>query len=141
MLKVWFGAASFELGSIAILLSSVASPAVLATYFGIHAIGSALLSLALLPLVPARYAEPRGWLFAFLFAFNFFVPIAGLVCVLGGLAFSLSLGFGLRAYIDREVRARPAFWTVHVQPGRGAAVPEADKADGKGKKAKTKKDE
>ena len=118
MLKVWFGAASFELGSIAILLSSTASPAVLATYFGIHAIGSALLSLALLPLVPARYARPRGWLFAFLFAFNFFVPIAGLVCVLGGLAFSLVLPRFSAAETYGKIAA-PKFTTHRNTEGTG----------------------
>ena len=59
MFKQWFGAASFELGSIALLFSSTTSAAVLAAYFGMHAIGSALLALALLPLVPERYARPR----------------------------------------------------------------------------------
>ena len=118
MLKVWFGAASFELGSIAILLASTATPAVLATYFGVHAIGSALLSLALLPLVPARYAQPRGWLFVFLFSFNFFVPIAGLVCVLGGLAFSLVLPRFSAADTYGKVAA-PKFTTHRNTEGTG----------------------
>ncbi|MBL8385797.1 MAG: hypothetical protein JNM90_22125 [Burkholderiales bacterium] len=91
MLKTWFGAASFELGSLVILLSSTTGTAALAAYALAHAIGSALIALALLPLVPARYARPRRWVLLFLFSFSFFVPIAGLVCVLGGLVFSLVL--------------------------------------------------
>ena len=91
MLKQWLPAISFELGSIVILLSGTGSPEVLAAYFASHAAGSALLALALIPLVPARYARPRAWLLAFLFAFNFFVPIAGLVVVFGGLAYGFIL--------------------------------------------------
>jgi tetratricopeptide (TPR) repeat protein len=91
VLKQWIAAVSFELGSIIVLFSQTADPAALAGYFALHAAGSALLALALLPFVPARYAQPRRWLLAFLFSFNFFVPIAGLVCVIGGLAFSLIL--------------------------------------------------
>lgn len=54
------------------------------------------------------------------------LTVVGVAVGAGGLAFSLSLGFGLRAYIDAEFRRRPQFWTVHVQPGRGTPVAEAD---------------
>lgn len=41
------------------------------------------------------------------------------------LAFSLSLGIGLRGMIDREFKSRPSFWQVHVHIApQGAAVPE-----------------
>lgn len=33
------------------------------------------------------------------------------------LAFSISLGIGLRDFVDREFRERPGFWEVHVSPG------------------------
>ena len=91
MLKQWLAAASFELGSIAILLTQPGDAAALAAYFSAHAAASALLALAIAPMVPQRYARPRAWLLGFLFCFNFFVPIAGLVCVIGGLVFSLIL--------------------------------------------------
>lgn len=43
------------------------------------------------------------------------------------LAFSLSLGIGLRGMIDREFQSRPTFWQVHVHVAyRGSAIPEAD---------------
>ncbi|HET6573433.1 MAG TPA: ABC transporter permease [Fimbriiglobus sp.] len=43
------------------------------------------------------------------------------------LAFSLSLGIGLRGMIDREFHSRPNFWQVHVHVAhQGSAVPEAD---------------
>jgi putative ABC transport system permease protein len=42
------------------------------------------------------------------------------------LAFSLSLGFGLRQMIDREFQSRPTFWQVYVHVAQqGAAVPES----------------
>ncbi len=54
------------------------------------------------------------------------LTVLGVAVGAGGLAFSLALGLGLRAYIDREFRGRPQFWVIQIQPGRGAPVPEAD---------------
>jgi putative ABC transport system permease protein len=43
------------------------------------------------------------------------------------LAFSLSLGIGLRALIDHEFRSRPGFWQVYVHPSRtGPQLPESE---------------
>ena len=43
------------------------------------------------------------------------------------LAFSLSLGIGLRTLIDHEFQSRPGFWQVYVHPSRsGPSVPEAE---------------
>jgi putative ABC transport system permease protein len=43
------------------------------------------------------------------------------------LAFSLSLGIGLRGLIDREFQGRPGFWQVQVHIARqGSAVPESE---------------
>src|SRR5436190_17228444 len=33
------------------------------------------------------------------------------------LAFSISLGVGLREFVDREFRSRPGFWEIYVLPG------------------------
>lgn len=118
MLKSWLGAAGFELGSLVILLSNTTSQAALAAYFAAHAAGSALLALALLPMVPARYARPRRWLLAFLFAFSFFVPIAGLVCVVGGLVFALVLPRFSPAESFGKVAA-PRFTTHRNAEGTG----------------------
>jgi hypothetical protein len=118
MLKTWFGALSFELGSIVILLSNTSGNAALAAYFAAHAAGSALIALALIPVVPKRYAQPRAWLLAYLFTFNFFVPIAGLVCVVGGLAFSLALPRRSAAETYGKVMA-PRFTTHRNAEGTG----------------------
>lgn len=41
------------------------------------------------------------------------------------LTFSLSLGIGLRAMIEREFRSRPEFWVIHVRTGdAGPPIPE-----------------
>src|SRR5947209_2712494 len=37
------------------------------------------------------------------------------------LAFSLSLGVGLRAMIDREFKTRPGFWEIDVTPRQSRA--------------------
>jgi hypothetical protein len=87
----WIAALGAEAGSLALVLASTTDPVVLAAYFALHGVGSLLLAFALGPLIPARYAQPRWALLTFLFVFNFFVPVAGLVCVAGGLAFGLLL--------------------------------------------------
>jgi hypothetical protein len=90
----------------------------LLAYFASHAAGSALLAAALLPFVPARYAHPRRWVYAFLFSFNFFVPVAGLVCVLGGLAFGIILPRMTAAERYGRVTA-PRFTTHRNTEGTG----------------------
>ncbi len=43
------------------------------------------------------------------------------------LAFSLSLGIGLRQMIDTEFKSRPTFWQVHVRVAdQGSAIPESE---------------
>ena len=81
---LWAGALSFEGGSWLLLNSRASDLHTLLTYFLLHAAGCALLAVALAPLVPAQYAKPRKWLLGLLFAFNFFAPVAGLVCIAGG---------------------------------------------------------
>ncbi len=43
------------------------------------------------------------------------------------LAFSLSLGLGLRTMIDNEFQGRPGFWLIHIRGGdSGLPIPEAE---------------
>jgi hypothetical protein len=86
--KLFYYAAFFELSSIGVLFIQSSSLALLLSYFLLHAAGSALLSLALSFIVPARYRKPRHWLLGYLFAFNFFIPLAGLICAV----FAILLG-------------------------------------------------
>jgi putative ABC transport system permease protein len=53
------------------------------------------------------------------------LTVGGVAVGVCGLVFSLALGVGLTAFVDREFRSRPQFWTVHVMPGRGAPVADA----------------
>lgn len=86
--KLFYYAASFELGSIALLFANSTSLPLLLAYFVLHAAGSVFLALALSFVVPARYRKPRHWLLGYLFAFNFFIPLAGLICAV----FAILLG-------------------------------------------------
>lgn len=55
------------------------------------------------------------------------LTLVGVAVGATSLAFTLSLGLGLRAMIDREFEGRASFWEVTVMPAsRGAATPEAD---------------
>ncbi len=55
------------------------------------------------------------------------LTLVGVAVGATSLAFTLSLGLGLRAMVDREFETRASFWDVTVLPAdRGAFVPEAD---------------
>ncbi|OWK45127.1 ABC transporter permease [Fimbriiglobus ruber] len=55
------------------------------------------------------------------------LTLAGVAVGGCAMAFSLSLGIGLRALIDREFQSRPGFWSVYVRASqRGLPVPEAE---------------
>ena len=55
------------------------------------------------------------------------LTLVGVAVGATSLAFTLSLGLGLRAMVDREFETRASFWDVTVLPAdRGAVAPEAD---------------
>lgn len=87
--KLFYYAAFFEFSSIAILFLDSSSLTLLTGYLMLHAAGSALLALAVLFIAPAQYRKPRRWLLLYLFAFNFFIPVAGLICAVFPLLISL----------------------------------------------------
>jgi hypothetical protein len=116
--KLFYYAAGFELGSMAVLFTNSSSLALLASYLVLHLAGSALLSLALSFVVPARYRTPRHWLLAYLFAFNFFIPMAGLICA----AFAILLGAWaprLAGGAQFDVTDQPRFRTHRNHEGTG----------------------
>lgn len=80
--KLFYYAAILELSSIAVLFANSTSLALLTSYLVLHAMASALLAPALSMVVPARHRSPRRWLVVYLFSFNFFIPLAGLICVI-----------------------------------------------------------
>ena len=82
--KLFAAALSFELGSFSFLFFENNSFALVSAYLTAHAIGSVLLALGLALLVPTNYRQPRHWLCVYLFTFNFFMPILGLVALMTG---------------------------------------------------------
>jgi hypothetical protein len=83
--KLIFYALSLELGSIGVLFVDSSNIALLTAYLTVHAVGSAVLALALSLVLPAQYRKPRKWVLVYLFSFNFFMPIIGLLIVTVGL--------------------------------------------------------
>ena len=104
-------AVSFELGSLSFLFFENHSFAIISAYLTVHGIGSVLLALGLALLVPTQYRKPRRWLCIYLFTFNFFMPILGLL--------SLMTGFVISAIWPRTSRpdlfdtAIPVQFTTH----------------------------
>ena len=96
--KLLFLGLSFEFSSIGLLFVGSRSAALIGSYLLLHALGCVLLALVLMLLIPARYRQPRSWVLTYLFAFNFFMPLVGLVCVTGGLL----LGFWLPRSASNE---------------------------------------
>jgi hypothetical protein len=116
--KLLFLGLSFEFSGIGLLFVGSHSAALIGSYLLLHALGCMTLALVLNLLIPARYRQPRGWVLIYLFAFNFFMPLVGLVCVTGG----LMLGF----WLPRSVRKDPfetadqlRFTTHRNQEGTG----------------------
>ena len=94
------------------------SLALLASYLMLHAAGSGFLALFLSLVIPTQYQRPRQWVLVYLFAFNFFMPIVGLLCVTIGLL----LGFWLPRRHGRsefEVMSNPRFTTHRNHEGTG----------------------
>ncbi len=96
--KLLFLGLSFEFTSIGLLFVGSHSAALIGSYLLLHGLGCVLLALVLMLLIPARYRRPRGWVLTYLFAFNFFMPLVGLVCVTGGLL----LGFWLPRSVSQQ---------------------------------------
>jgi hypothetical protein len=70
----------FEAASLALLLQDGSGAAVIGLYLLLHLGSSALFALGLAALMPQQYRQPRKWLLVYLLVFNFFMPLAGLLC-------------------------------------------------------------
>jgi hypothetical protein len=109
---------SFELASIAMLLQLGHSPLLLASYLALHLVSSVLFGLALALVVPQRYRQPRFWLLAYLMAFNFFIPVAGILCT--ALALLVGVLWPKKADDqDFDTTSSPEFVTVRKREGTG----------------------
>lgn len=98
-------AVALESGSWLVLIKRSNSMEVLATYFSLHTLASLLLAVVFRWLLPKTYRNPRAWVWLFLFSYNFFMPVVGL---LGAL-----LGFLLGVWLPRHYRL-PLFITKQM---------------------------
>lgn len=116
--KLAFSGLSLELSSLLLVLTQGKSLGLLAAYLTMHVVGSTLFALALALVVPGQYKQPRRWLLAYLFAFNFFMPIAGLVCALTGIA--IGVWFPRRSQVKSfDTASIPQFTTYRNHEGTG----------------------
>lgn len=107
-----------EAAALLMLLTQSRSASVLFAFLAMHGAASVLIALATRLLLPRRYAEPRAWVLAFLFAYNFFMPVLGMCCTL--------LSFALGIWLPRLARghgyasvAPPRFTTHRNHEGTG----------------------
>lgn len=115
--KLTFAGATLELGAL-LLFANSQEPALLAAYLLLHGAGSLLISMAVKLLIPARYQQPHRWLLAYLFCFNFFVPLIGLLCA----SLAIAAGVWLPRLAERRrygTTAVPRFTTHRNHEGTG----------------------
>jgi polysaccharide biosynthesis protein PelE len=75
-------ALAYELGGLALVFALQNHPAVMAIYFAVHGVASGLAALTLLPLLPGHITRPFA-AFLFFFSVNFFLPVLGVMGMLG----------------------------------------------------------
>lgn len=116
--KLTYSGIALELSAILILFSHSSSLALMVGYLALHGMGCVLVSLAISLIVPAQYKKPRIWLLTYLFCFNFFMPVIGLICATLGII----LGVWWPRQSDRkkfETTAMPRFTTHRNHEGTG----------------------
>lgn len=109
---------SFELAAIGLLFLHSHSLALMASFLLLHAAACVVLAFGLLLTLPTQYRQPRQWVLLYLFSFNFFVPMVGLLC----LALGQVLGMWLPRLIQKnrfEVAGNPQFTTHRNNEGTG----------------------
>ena len=116
--KLILAALSFELSSIALLFSNSTGLGLIGAYLLLHGLGSIVISAAIALLVPVRYRQPRRWLLAYLFSFNFFIPLAGFFCSVAGIVLDVLLPRPSKQNAFDTVQA-PRFTTHRNHEGTG----------------------
>ncbi|MGB6055430.1 MAG: hypothetical protein WBG17_09335 [Burkholderiaceae bacterium] len=114
--KLAFAGVTLELG--ALLLFAESQGLLLGVYLLLHGAGSLLIAMAVRILMPPRYRRPRRWLLAYLFCFNFFVPLVGLLCA----ALAIAVGVWLPRLAEGRrfgTTAVPRFTTHRNHEGTG----------------------
>ncbi len=116
--KFTFFGIVLELGALLLLFMHGAGTGAIVAYLLLHGAGCVLISMAVALIMPARYRQPRAWLLAYLFCFNFFIPVIGLACATLGII----LGIWLPHLSERktfETVAIPRFTTHRNHDGTG----------------------
>lgn len=85
LFKLTLSAIAFELGALGLLFLQSSSVALILAYMGLHGVACALSALAINLVIPAQYRRPRNWLLGYLFCFNFFMPVVGILCATLGI--------------------------------------------------------
>ncbi len=116
--KLSFSAFGLEAAALALLLRQSQSMSVLLGFLAMHGAASVLIALAIRLLLPRRYAEPRAWVLAFLFAYNFFMPVLGMSCTLVAFALGIWLPRLSRGH-DYASVVPPRFTTHRNHEGTG----------------------
>lgn len=116
--KLTIAGISFEVATLAMLFRHDQNLVVIGGYLVLHIVSSALFALALSLVVPQRYRHPRKWLLAYLFFFNFFIPVAGLICTVVALAIGV-LWPKDEAEDHFDTTDSPQFVTVRRREGTG----------------------
>lgn len=111
-------ALSLEFGSAALLMARDNGIGLTVAYLVLHGAASGIGALALALIMPKRYRTPRRWLLAYLFAFLFFVPVAGAACAAGGMLVSALLPRARRSGLF-DVTDVPRFTTHRNHEGTG----------------------
>jgi hypothetical protein len=109
---------SFEFAAIGLMFVRSHSLTLALSYLLLHAVASSVLAAALILVLPPQYRKPRKWVLLYLFAFNFFMPMIGLVCLLLGPV----LGLWLPRLIKKnsfEIADNPQFTTHRNHEGTG----------------------
>lgn len=109
---------TFEIASISMLLGRDHSMQLMLTYLLLHAVSSVLFSMAIRLVIPAQYRHPRIWLLVYLIAFNFFMPVIGLLCALAAILVGV-LWPKLNEDVEFDTASAPRFTTVGKREGSG----------------------
>jgi hypothetical protein len=116
--KLSFSALSLEAAALLLLLRQSESLSVLFAFLALHCAASLLMALAIRLLLPRRYARPRAWVLAFLFSYNFFMPVLGMLCTVAAFALGIWLPRLGRSHAYASV-ALPRFTTHRNHEGTG----------------------
>lgn len=116
--KLSFSALSLEAAALLLLLRQSQSLSVLFAFLAMHCAASVLMALAIRLMLPRRYAHPRAWVLAFLFSYNFFMPVVGMLCTVAAFALGVWLPRLGRSHAYASV-ALPRFATHRNHEGTG----------------------